>query len=120
MHKLLIALAFLIATPVQADIYKCVRSDAISYQETPCDRTSTASKVVSGNAGTGSAWPWSGLKYGATIEEVQKIIPNVKQEKGSHLYDGSKVMLKKEDVIVAGINFEASYFLKTENSLRST
>lgn len=112
MRKFSIALAFLMAGPAQADLYKCVNNGATSYQEAPCDRSSTASKVVSSRSGAGSAWPWSGLKFGASIEEVQKNIPGVKKEQGSHLHDGSKALLRKQDVVVAGINFDASYFFK--------
>lgn len=112
MHRLLIVLALLITAPAQADIYKCLKNGTTSYQAAPCDHASTASRVVGGKSGAVSAWPWSGLKYGASIEEVKGNIPGVKQEKGSHLYDGAIAMLRKQGVIVAGINFDASYFFK--------
>lgn len=109
---LLLIILALSLTPVYADIYKCVKNGMISYQDFPCAPASRASRVAVDSSDAGPAWPWTGIKFGASVQDVQRNIPGVQQAMGSHLYDGSKALLKKQGVTIAGIIFEASYFFK--------
>lgn len=112
MRETFLICALLFSASANAQIYKCIKDRKTTVQGTPCDRKSNASRAIGGYASVGSAWPWEGLKYGMSLDEVQRNVPGTTQVMGSHLYDGAKELLKKTGVTVAGITFEASYFFK--------
>lgn len=112
MRKLIPLLTLLVATSANAQMYKCIKDGKTTYQGSPCDSRSTASKASANVVRANAKWPWEGLKFGMSVEEVQRNSPGARQVAGSHLSSGAKALLNKPGVMVAGIAFEATYYFR--------
>lgn len=110
MQKRLLILALLAASSAQAGVFRCEKDGKASYQDSPCDASSTSSSVVVEDAASRSKLPWEGLRHGMSMEDVQRNMRGTTKVSGSHLADGALERLRKEDIRLAGFTFEASYF----------
>ena len=103
------------ATPAQAQVHKCVVDGKVSYQAMPCSAGVDAGLKLPGSAGAGNAaasprMPWTGLKVGMTVAEVQKQVSGLTPPlKPDSLMNGARELLAKE-VKVAGETFRAGYY----------
>jgi len=53
---------------------------------------------------------WNGTEYGMSVEEVRKKIPEAKPGNGDRVVSGAEELLRLEKIIVAGTQFEVSFF----------
>ena len=103
------------AMPAQAQVHKCVVDGKVSYQAMPCSAGVDAGLKLSGSGGAGNAaasprMPWTGLKVGMTVAEVQKQVSGLTPPlKPDSLMNGARELLAKE-VKVAGETFRAGYY----------
>ena len=103
------------ATPAQAQVHKCVVDGKVSYQAMPCSAGVDAGLKLSGSGGAGNAaasprMPWTGLKVGMTVAEVQKQVSGLTPPlTPDQLLNGARELLAK-DVQVAGETFRARYY----------
>ena len=103
------------AMPAQAQVYKCKVDGKVSYQAMPCSAGVDAGLKLPGSGGAGNAaasprMPWTGLKVGMTVAEVQKQVSGLPPPlKPDSLMNGARELLAKE-VKVAGETFRAGYY----------
>jgi hypothetical protein len=102
------------ATPscsMAQQIHKCVKDGKISFQERPCDGSSTA---VAKSVAVTTQLPWENIRLGMTIDEVRRValIPE-------KLEIGTNTLLRKSGGTISGISLSATYFFDSAGRLVS-
>lgn len=114
MKPLLVSLLVVVAAlPAQAQVYKCVKNGATSYQARPCDEDSSSATALNISIG---GMPWEGIRAGLTPEEVGRAVGAVRAD-GAPLASGAKLALKKPGIQIADMAFTAHYYFVDNKQL---
>lgn len=105
----------------QAQSYKCLKAQKVSYQQYPCEPDSTAvqpAESVLSNKGSTKTNLWTNLKQGMSLAEVRQKVPEAKPGDNASLSSGARGLLRIENVAIAGTNFTAQFYFSADKFIR--